>query len=113
MKLTHKQKLLNLLKDGNWHNFRELNEICFRYGARLWDLKMQDGIDHEIKKVNGIEYYRLKQKEEIDAEIEEEKYKAEAEEEGCAKWEWEQEKTREEEAQREYEANQYQPILDY
>lgn len=60
MKLTHKQKILNLLKDGQWHHFRELNDICFRYGARLYDLKKQDGITHEIKKVNGVEYYRLK-----------------------------------------------------
>lgn len=60
MKLTHKQKILNLLKDGQWHHFRELNDICFRYSARLWDLKQQ-GVDHEIKRVNGVEYYRFKQ----------------------------------------------------
>jgi len=54
-----KQKVYDLLKDGEWHNFRELNDICFRYGARLWDLK-RDGIDHEINKINGVEFYRLK-----------------------------------------------------
>jgi hypothetical protein len=58
MKINQKEKIYNLLKDGNWHNFRELNNICFRYGARLFDLK-KDGIDHEIKNVKNIKYYRL------------------------------------------------------
>lgn len=57
-KRTMKQKIYDLLRDGNWHSFRELNKICFRYGARLWDLK-QDGIDHEIKTIKNIKYYRL------------------------------------------------------
>ena len=58
MKLTHKQCIYNLLTDGQWHDFRELNGIAFRYSARLNDLK-KDGIDHEIKKENGINYYRI------------------------------------------------------
>jgi hypothetical protein len=58
-KKTMKQKIYDLLKDGRWHHFKKLNDICFRYGARLYDLK-QDGIEHEIKIKDGIRYYRLK-----------------------------------------------------
>lgn len=60
-KRTMKQKVYDLLKDGEWHNFRELNDICFRYGARLLELR-KEGIDHEIKKVNGVNFYRLRGK---------------------------------------------------
>lgn len=38
-KMTHKEKIVKLLKDGRWHSMRELNDICYRYGARLMELK--------------------------------------------------------------------------
>ena len=58
-KRTMKQRVYDLLKDGDWHNFRELNDICFRYSARLLELR-KEGIDHEIKKVNGVNFYKIK-----------------------------------------------------
>jgi hypothetical protein len=57
---TQCDKLLDLLKDGAWHPFMELNAICYRYGARLYDLK-QRGYDHEVMTIRKIKYYKLKQ----------------------------------------------------
>jgi hypothetical protein len=57
-RLTQCEKILNLLSDGHWHSMRELNQICFRYGARLHDLKKQ-GIDHKIVNIKGVNYYKL------------------------------------------------------
>jgi hypothetical protein len=57
-KQSQKDKIKSLLSDGHWHSFNELNRICYRYSARLLDLK-NDGIPHEIKKVSGINYYRI------------------------------------------------------
>ncbi len=36
---THKERILDLLSDGHWHDTIELHAICWRYGARLWDLR--------------------------------------------------------------------------
>lgn len=36
---THKERILELLSDGEWHDTVELHEICWRYGARLWELR--------------------------------------------------------------------------
>lgn len=57
-KLSQKDRLAQLLADGEFHHCRELNDICFRYGARLWDLK-KEGHDHEVKLINGVEHYKL------------------------------------------------------
>jgi hypothetical protein len=38
-KPTHKERILDLLSDGQWHDTVELHAICWRYGARLWDLR--------------------------------------------------------------------------
>jgi hypothetical protein len=37
--LTQKDKILNLLRDKKTVTNYELNDICFRYGARLLDLR--------------------------------------------------------------------------
>lgn len=42
-----------------WVGFRRLNAICFRYGARIYDLR-QAGHEIEKSRVHGIWYYRLK-----------------------------------------------------
>jgi hypothetical protein len=39
---NQKSRILSLLKSKEWVTQKELNTICFRYGARLWDLR-QDG----------------------------------------------------------------------
>jgi hypothetical protein len=58
MKQTHCEKILELLSDTKWHSFNELNHICYRYSARLHDLKKQ-GYLHENKTINGVSYYKL------------------------------------------------------
>lgn len=64
-KITKSDLVLGVLKradkeymDG-WVSFRRLNNICFRYGARIHELRRAG---HEIEKsrVHGIWYYRLK-----------------------------------------------------
>ncbi len=55
--MTQKEKIQGLLSDGLWHSFSELNEICFRYGARLFELK-KDGYEFEKKLVKDVFYYR-------------------------------------------------------
>ncbi len=36
---TQKDRILDLLADGQWHDTVELHAICWRYGARLWELR--------------------------------------------------------------------------
>ena len=43
----------------NWVHFSHLNDICFRYGARIFDLR-RDGHNIETKQVKGVFYYKLK-----------------------------------------------------
>lgn len=50
MKKSHKEKITDLLSDGLWHDCRELNNICFRYGARLNELK-KEGYEWEKKQI--------------------------------------------------------------
>ena len=37
--MNQSDKILDLLSDGKFHTTIELNAICWRYGARLWDLR--------------------------------------------------------------------------
>ena len=60
-RMTKKEKILQLLRDGKWHSTVELNQICFRYGARLHELK-KEGYFFEKKKApwnRNIELWRL------------------------------------------------------
>ena len=41
-----------LLSDGRWHSNVQLNRICFRYGARIFDLK-RDGYNIDSERVKG------------------------------------------------------------
>lgn len=46
---SQRDRILELLKaagDGGVSNL-VLNEICFRYGARIWELRQKDGWDIE------------------------------------------------------------------
>ena len=49
------------MSDMRWHTNAELNRICFRYGARLWELKHEDGYLIEKRNVPrkpGLVEYR-------------------------------------------------------
>jgi len=58
--VTQKERILQLLSDGDYHSTLELHAICWRYGARLWDLR-QEG--HALEKRRtadpAIEEWRL------------------------------------------------------
>jgi len=64
-KETQTARILKLLRQKNsngdymWVSFRSLNNICFRYGARLWELKHQDGYEIEKRSRRGVWEYRL------------------------------------------------------
>jgi len=57
---THKERILDLLSDGQWHDTVELHAICWRYGARLWELR-QAGYALEKRRTADprIEEWRL------------------------------------------------------
>lgn len=56
--LTQRQRIMLLLIDGEWHHMKQLQAICWRYSARLWDLK-QGGFMHEVKRDSaGAFWYR-------------------------------------------------------
>jgi hypothetical protein len=59
-KPTQKEKIVALLSDGRWHSTIELHAICWRYGARLWDLR-RDGYVFEKRRTPDprIEEWRL------------------------------------------------------
>jgi len=60
VKLTQKQRLLAVLSDGRQHHMRELNDICFRYGGRILELRRQ-GHDIETIQLGAGEFaYRLR-----------------------------------------------------
>ena len=61
--MNQKEKLLNLLKDGEWHsNIEVLNDLhIWRVSARIFNLR-EDGYQIETKNGKGsYYYYRLKQ----------------------------------------------------
>ena len=58
--MTHSEKILKLLADHDWHSFRELNQIAYRYSARIHELRQQ-GYAFEIRSLNGVNFYRLKE----------------------------------------------------
>ena len=59
--MTQKDRIVELLRDMRWHTNAELNRICFRYGARLWELKHEEGYIIEkrnVPKKPGLVEYR-------------------------------------------------------
>lgn len=59
-KVTKANQVLGRLRmaRGDWVHFRALNNICFRYGARIYDLR-QKGHDIQKHQMHGVWYYRL------------------------------------------------------
>ena len=45
--MTQKDRLLELLSDGAWHDNRELNEICFAYSQRINEMVRAGEIEVE------------------------------------------------------------------
>jgi len=58
--MSQTDKILNLLKDGKWHSTIELHQICWRYGARLFDMREQGyKLEKRPSSVPKIEEWRL------------------------------------------------------
>ena len=60
-KRTYKEKIFTKLKQGGWVSNRALNKVCFRYSARIHELR-EEG--HVIEKKRAIHnpnlfYYKL------------------------------------------------------
>jgi hypothetical protein len=52
VKAPQKFKILALMSDCKFHLSTELHAICWRYGARLYDLK-KEGYEFEKKRINS------------------------------------------------------------
>ena len=60
--MTKSKQIIELLKDGTWHNMRELNAICFRYTQRNAEINKKLYPKYEIvnKRTSGNQWwYRL------------------------------------------------------
>lgn len=57
-------KGIPLSPDAGWVSMRALNDICYRYGGRIHELRA-DGHEIEKKRHRGVVYYRLRRKDEI------------------------------------------------
>lgn len=55
---SQKGAILELLSDGRWHKMFELHGICWRYSARLHDLR-KDGHAIESQRIDGVWCFRL------------------------------------------------------
>ena len=52
-------QLIALLSDGRWHRMDELNAICFRYSARIHEMRKK-GARIEKQTLGGeVYFYRL------------------------------------------------------
>ena len=60
--MTQKQQIQELLEDGAWHHMSELNSICYRYSARLYDLE-REGYKWEKRQLRRGEFIYRKKKE--------------------------------------------------
>ena len=40
-RLTKKEQLIALMQDGRWYHMRQLNRICFRFGARFHEMRAE------------------------------------------------------------------------
>lgn len=56
---TAKERILELLLDGEWHTNLELSKITHRFSARLYDLRREGWIIERIHLDRGIWAYRL------------------------------------------------------
>lgn len=57
--MTQKQRIFEILSDGEWHSNVEIHEATgiYRYGARIFDLQHQDHISIETKYGKGALYF--------------------------------------------------------
>lgn len=64
MKETQTAKILKLLKEKGSATNVELNKICFRYGARIHDLRHDEGYDIiSVHEKGGVWRFYLKETE--------------------------------------------------
>lgn len=56
-KPTQRERILALLADRRWHTTAELNEICFRYGARLFEMR-RDGYVFDEERIGAGPLWR-------------------------------------------------------
>ena len=59
MKPTQTERLLDLLADRRWHHMRQLNDICFRYGGRIHELRHEGYVIEGERLKTGEWRYRL------------------------------------------------------
>lgn len=45
MKITQREKIMHLLSDGRYHCVQELQQICWRYSARLHEIREQNEME--------------------------------------------------------------------
>jgi hypothetical protein len=57
--MNQKQKIIKLLKSQEWTHISELNKICFRYGARLYELRSDGYRFMKRKAPDGFEEWKL------------------------------------------------------
>lgn len=57
--MSQKEKIIRLLSDHDWHSVVELHEICWRYGARICDLKKEGYVLDKRKGFKNLEEWRL------------------------------------------------------
>ena len=61
-KPTQRERVLALLSKGRWVHARELHEISWRYGARLYELRHYEGYEIERRRApdgSGMYEWRL------------------------------------------------------
>lgn len=56
---SSKQRILDLLSDGEEHGMNGLNAISFRYGARIWELRREGYNILTIQRGVDVFAYRL------------------------------------------------------
>lgn len=64
--MSQKDKILAALKDGPKTNAWLADNICLRYGARIWELNNIDGYNitnRRVPKKHGLVIYELEGKE--------------------------------------------------
>ena len=57
--MSHKTRILTLLKDKEWHSFRELLQVYYKYTQRIFDLR-QEGYEiverPNLSHPHGLDY---------------------------------------------------------
>ena len=67
--MSQSERILNALRNGPKTNRWLADNICLRYGARIWELRNEDGYIIEkspVKGKNGLYIYELKGRRYVD-----------------------------------------------